>query len=234
MKDTLRIVERFVSIQGEGSLVGVPSSFVRISGCNLRCVWCDTPNSSWQPEGVRETVGDLIAWCGQGPRHVVVTGGEPLLFAATAELCHGLRKAGHHVTVETAGTVWCEGIVADLMSVSPKLRHSTPRGRAGRLHEQGRYNREVLRRLVCSFDYQLKFCVRTDSAQALSDDLHEIEDTLAALDVKNRTRVFLVPEGTDAERLREGYRRLVDVCRTTGMRLGLRLHIDLFGHTPGT
>jgi len=122
----LRIQERFVSVQGEGALVGVPSSFVRVSGCNLRCVWCDTPRTSWAPEGEPAPIPELLDWCAQGPRHVVVTGGEPLLFDATADLCRGLRARGHHVTIETAGTVLGEGIEADLLSISPKLAHSTP------------------------------------------------------------------------------------------------------------
>ena len=114
----LRIQERFVSVQGEGALVGVPSSIVRISGCNLRCGWCDTPRTSWAPEGEREQVAALLDWCDRGPRHVVVTGGEPLLFSATASLCRGLRARGRHVTVETAGTVWCEGLEVDRISIS--------------------------------------------------------------------------------------------------------------------
>ena len=74
----LRIQERFVSVQGEGVLVGVPSSFVRVSGCNLRCAWCDTPRTSWTPEGETESLDEIVRWCGEGPRHVVLTGGEPV------------------------------------------------------------------------------------------------------------------------------------------------------------
>jgi 7-carboxy-7-deazaguanine synthase len=242
--DRLRIQERFVSVQGEGALVGVPSSFVRISGCNLRCVWCDTPRTSWAPEGERESVAALLEWCGRGPRHVVVTGGEPLLFSATATLCRGLRAAGHHVTIETAGTLWCEGLEVGLISISPKLGHSTPWARAklegkpglAQMHEQARLDLAVLRRLIAGFEWQLKFVVRTGEASQLAADVAEIEALLAALEIpaSQRERVLLMPEGTDAEPLRAGYRRLVEACTSTGMRVGLRLHIELFGHTPGT
>jgi 7-carboxy-7-deazaguanine synthase len=117
--DVLPIQETFVSIQGEGLLVGTESSFVRVSGCNLRCTWCDSPRTSWQPERTRVPVEDLLAFCARGPRHVVVTGGEPLLFAAVAGLSRALRAAGRHVTVETAGTVWLDELSCDLLSLSP-------------------------------------------------------------------------------------------------------------------
>jgi 7-carboxy-7-deazaguanine synthase len=240
----LRIQERFVSVQGEGVLVGVPSSFVRVSGCNLRCVWCDTPRTSWAPEGSPTPVAELLDWCARGPRHVVVTGGEPLLFGATADLCRGLRARGHHVTIETAGTVLGEGVEADLLSISPKLAHSTPWQRAAAegkpsladRHEQARLDPALLRRMLAEFCWQLKFVVRTGDAEVLAADVEEILALLTELEVplERRAQVLLMPEGVDADALRAGYRRLVAVTGATGMRLGQRLHIELFGHTPGT
>jgi 7-carboxy-7-deazaguanine synthase len=74
------ISEIFYSVQGEGSLVGVPSVFVRTSGCNLRCGWCDTPYASWKPEGVEMSVEEILAEVAKHPtRYVVVTGGEPMV-----------------------------------------------------------------------------------------------------------------------------------------------------------
>ncbi len=240
----LRIQERFVSVQGEGALVGVPSSFIRVSGCNLRCVWCDTPLTSWTPEGEAVELDELVRWCSEGPRHVVVTGGEPLLFSPTAELTRRLRAAGHHVTIETAGSVWCEGLEADLLSISPKLAHSTPWARAAELgkpklatmHEAARLDIAVLRRLLSSFAWQLKFVVRTGTPELLAEDLEQIEtllDTLSLAD-EAREQVLLMPEGTDDATLRAGYLAALSSCRERGFRLGLRLHIHLFGHRPGT
>lgn len=241
---TLRIQERFVSVQGEGALVGVPSSFVRVSGCNLRCVWCDTPLSSWTPEGEAVALDELLRWCAEGPRHVVLTGGEPMLFSPTAELTRRLRAAGHHVTIETAGTVLCEGLEADLLSISPKLAHSTPWARAAELgkpklatmHEAARLDVAVLKRLLSSFDWQLKFVVRTSTPELLTTDLEQIEALLAELAIEPaaRERVLLMPEGTDDESLRAGYLAALASCKDRGFRLGLRLHIHLFGHRPGT
>ncbi len=77
----MRIAEIFYSVQGEGSLVGVPSVFVRTSGCNLRCSWCDTPYTSWNPEGEDLTLDEILdrASSFSAARHVVLTGGEPMI-----------------------------------------------------------------------------------------------------------------------------------------------------------
>ena len=89
------IAETFTSLQGEGMLVGVPSFFIRTSGCNMRCRWCDTPYTSWLPEGERRSVVDLVAEAVvSGVKHVVVTGGEPLLQREIGALTSGLRAAG--------------------------------------------------------------------------------------------------------------------------------------------
>ena len=148
------------------------------------------------------------------------------------------------MTVETAGTLWCEQLEVDLISISPKLAHSTPWAEAAergqpqlaQRHERARLDLEVLRRLIQSFAWQLKFVVRTHDDAVLAADLAEIEALLVELAIpdQQRYRVLLMPEGTDAESLRAGYRRLFDTCMQTGMRVGLRLHIELFGHTPGS
>lgn len=235
---TLRINECFVSIQGEGLLVGVPSSFVRVAGCNLRCAWCDSPQTSWSPQGQRESLETLVAFCEAGPRHVVVTGGEPLLFSPVAELCRRLRALGKHVTIETAGTVELPGLAVDLMSLSPKLSHSAPHERDpvwGARHEARRWRPDVLRPLMAQ-PWQLKFVVRTLGEPELQRDLREIEAMLAELEVEaaSRERVLLMPECTDPAQLPSAYAKLAEICRDAGFRLGQRLHIAIFGHRPGT
>jgi 7-carboxy-7-deazaguanine synthase len=242
LRDDLRVQECFVSLQGEGLLAGVPSSFVRVSGCNLRCGFCDSPATSWSPSGARRSLDELEAFCAAGPRHVVLTGGEPMLFAGVARLAGRLRRRGHHVTIETAGTVWLDGLECDLLSLSPKLSHSTPWQRSPELaarHERRRLELGVLGRLLAQHPWQLKMVVRAFDATLLEADLAEIEALLAALglspaDAAARDRVLLMPECTDPARLAADYAALVPVCRRTGLRLGPRLHIQIFGHTPGT
>lgn len=235
MSTTVRIVERFVSVQGEGILAGTPSSFVRLTGCNLRCVWCDSPESSWNPTGQRQALEELVQWCGRGPRHVVVTGGEPLLSPHVGGLTRALAAAGHHVTIETAGTVDQPDLHCELMSLSPKLRHSTPPGppSLAQRHEALRWNPGVVRALM-RFEWQLKFVVRAHDEQALSEDVAEIDGMLEDLDARDPERVLLMPECIDPEQLTDRYRRISALCCRRGFRLGPRLHITAFGHTPGT
>src|SRR5215470_799343 len=129
--ERMRIAEIFHSIQGEGTLAGVPSAFVRTTGCNLRCAWCDSPYTSWQPEGDDLPLDEIVARLTSfGSLHAVVTGGEPLLAPGIEELCRRLRDAGLHITIETAATIF-KPIACDLASLSPKLSNSTPRERDG-------------------------------------------------------------------------------------------------------
>src|SRR5688572_20004036 len=123
----MRISEIFYSIQGEGELTGVPSVFVRTSGCNLRCTWCDTKYASWNPEGEELSIDAIVEQVRTFPaRHVVLTGGEPMVARGISELAQRLRDDGLHITIETAGTIAPDGIACDLASLSPKLSNSTP------------------------------------------------------------------------------------------------------------
>jgi 7-carboxy-7-deazaguanine synthase len=228
----VRVAETFVSVQGEGKLTGVPSWFVRLSGCNLRCVWCDTPYASWRPEGPRRGVEDLLDEARRsGVRHAVVTGGEPMIFPQVEALVQGLDAARIHVTIETAGTVFRD-LPAGLMSISPKLANSTPpeadAGAWSARHEARRINRPALQALLDRYpERQLKFVV------ARSEDLPEIESLLASLRGWAPADVLLMPEGV-ASPARELRLMLVDACIARGWRYCQRLHIELFGNTRGT
>src|SRR5579875_1962049 len=102
-------------------LVGTPSVFVRTSGCNLRCTWCDTPYTSWNPEGNEQSIGEICERVlTSGARHVVLTGGEPMIAPEAVALTRAFRDSGLHITIETAGTVFIPA-ACDLMSISPKL-----------------------------------------------------------------------------------------------------------------
>src|SRR5262249_2029762 len=160
----MRIAEIFRSLQGEGFLTGTPSVFVRASGCNLRCSFCDTPYTSWEPEGEDLSVDEILRQVDSflatdGPcHHAVLTGGEPRLFAELVPLAAALRERGLHITVETAGTLYLP-LACDLMSISPKLANSTPSPerdeRWRQRHEQSRHVPEVIRRLIDEYPYQI-------------------------------------------------------------------------------
>ena len=193
------ISEIFYSVQGEGILTGVPSIFIRTSGCNLRCRWCDTPYASWKPEGDDLSLEEILARVAEWPaaRHVVLTGGEPMIARGIHTLAASLRSQGYHLTIETAGTIAPGGIACDLASVSPKLSHSTPLPgeiEAGWMerHERLRLQPDVLRAWLehCP-DYQLKFVVTGES------DLEEIRRLLADLEMPiPADRVLLMPEAS--------------------------------------
>lgn len=232
----MRISEIFYSIQGEGVLTGVPSVFVRTSGCNLRCSWCDTPYASWQPEGPEMSPEEILTEIARHPtRYIVVTGGEPMIAKGIREFIATLREQGKHVTLETAGTVLPDGCVVDLASLSPKLANSTPsEEKAGAAwvlrHEQTRLQPEVLRAWVeDAVDYQLKFVISTEA------DLTEAHDIIATIGLPiPPEKVLLMPEGTTLEAMRSRYDLLIDACKRYGHRLSPRLHIELFGNKRGT
>ncbi len=229
------VSEIFYSIQGEGRLVGVPSVFVRTSGCNLRCRWCDTKYASWSPEGDELPIGAIVARASSFPaRHCVLTGGEPMVAKGIRELATALRGAGFHITIETAGTVAPDGIACDLASISPKLANSTPAegeidGGWIAKHQRLRRQPDVLRQWIAGYDYQLKFVVAGET------DLVEIGGIVgdAGAEVPPH-RVLLMPEGTDPSTLHGRDEMVVDLCTRTGYRFCPRLHIDLFGNTRGT
>jgi 7-carboxy-7-deazaguanine synthase len=256
-RGVLPVSECFASIQGEGKLAGVPSFFVRLSGCNLRCAWCDTPYASWDA-GTAESLGNLsideIVSRGResGMAHAVLTGGEPMLFAGLCELSSRLARArdhggaGMHITIETAGTViptedrageW--PLRCDLMSISPKLANSTPRndprdpgGAWERRHEERRLNVAVVQELIDrarqdGSALQIKFVVSGER------DLAEIDGVLSGLRGWGPSDVLLMPEGVS--RVPEERKRLlVRACMERGWRYCPRLHIELFGNRRGT
>ena len=229
------ISEIFYSIQGEGELTGVPSIFVRTSGCNLRCSWCDTKYASWEPEGEDMEIDAIVAEVRKFPAgHCVVTGGEPMVARGIHELMAALRQEGYHLTIETAATVSPGEIECDLASLSPKLGNSSPDpGEVGdgwaEKHEQVRLQPDIVREWINHYPFQLKFVV------AGPGDLDEIKGLVAGLgeDVPPH-KVMLMPEGKTAEQTRERENILIDICRDNGYRYCQRLHLDLFGNTRGT
>lgn len=227
----VRIAEIFHSIQGEGQFAGTPSVFVRTTGCNLRCWFCDTPYTSWQPEGEQRDWHDVLAQSlAYDCEHVVITGGEPLLQPEIVPLSTELANAGRLVTIETAGTVY-RPVRAQLLSISPKLSNSTPRETDQKRwiarHDRDRNNRLILRRLLNEYRCQLKFVV--DKRR----DLVEIEQFLQTCSPVAAESVWLMPQGTEADELAAKADWLEPEARRRGYRFCPRLHIELFGNVRG-
>jgi 7-carboxy-7-deazaguanine synthase len=225
----MRISEIFHSVQGEGMLVGMPSVFVRTSGCNLRCSFCDTPYTSWKPEGETVTIDVIIEQVKRyGCKYVVVTGGEPLISPDIEGLCRELHENRFHITVETAATVY-KPIAADLISLSPKLSNSTPTSDPEwqERHERDRINLKVIAQFLEAYDCQFKFVIDRP------EDVLEVKQLLSALPKVDPQRVFLMPQAVDPATLAEKGKWIAELCKKEGFRFGPRLHIELWGNMRG-
>ena len=226
----MQIIEIYKSLQGESSYAGLPCVFVRLAGCNLRCTWCDSEYTfkGGQRMTLDEVEQDVLRLAPDGGL-VEITGGEPMIAPQIVELTERMRALGHHITIETAGTVY-HPVLCDLMSISPKLANSTPHerdgGRWAAQHDRLRIQPGTLSELMAGYEYQLKFVIEKP------DDLEEVLELVGDLKA-DRGRVILMPEGTDREQLRERSLWLAEVCKDQGFRLSPRLHVDLYGNRRG-
>jgi 7-carboxy-7-deazaguanine synthase len=156
----VQIAEIFESIQGEGPWAGTQSLFIRTSGCNLRCWFCDTPYTSWKPEGTAFSQDELawrVAAC-TAP-DVVLTGGEPMLLPDLVPLAQRCRELGKRITIETAGTI-DQPVICDLMAISPKLSNSVPDDPVWHdRHENARFRPDLIRSLLARYECILKFVI---------------------------------------------------------------------------
>ena len=228
----MKIAEIYKSVQGEGLLTGTPSVFVRASGCNLRCWFCDTPYASWRPEGSDYAVDEIVAQIEEWDcRHVVLTGGEPMLFAELLPLAQQLHERDWHVTVETAGTLYLP-VACNLMSISPKFAGSGPPAAEdphwSRRHERQRCQPDVLNALMTEYEYQLKFVIDQPA------DLQEVEQFMTVFPEVQPERVLLMPQGTTTEALRQRASWLVPYCQQRGWNYCPRRQIEWYGPVRGT
>ncbi len=226
----MRISEMFYSIQGEGLLAGVPSVFVRLSGCPLRCRWCDT-KYSWDSSDGEDVVLDEIQALVQARNcdYVVITGGEPLIQAELGDLVKLLKETNKHVTIETAGISFVPDLSCDLMSISPKLSNSIPDdNKLAEVHNRLRLNVEALRKLVSNYAYQLKFVV--DSPE----DIAEIQETIEEIGGLDRAKIMLMPQSTGREEYIEKSAMVAELSKQTGFVFCPRLQILLWDNERGT
>jgi 7-carboxy-7-deazaguanine synthase len=222
--------EIFYSLQGEGFLAGVPSMFVRLAGCPLRCRWCDTKYALSESAGEDYNIAEIVEGLEERPcRYVVITGGEPMVSPELPKLVQQLKALNKHITIETAGIAYVPDLSCDLMSISPKLSNSTPaEAEPAALHEDSRLDVAVLRGLIDNYEYQLKFVVDSQ------DDLEEIQQTIKETGNIDPKKVMLMPQAANRQELLTKSEMVADMCKRTGFAFCQRLHILLWDNKRGT
>jgi len=222
--------EIFYSLQGEGFLAGVPSVFVRLTGCPLRCRWCDTKYAWAEEAGRQYSVAEIVEQVQRWPcGFVVVTGGEPMIHSDLPQLVRQLKAAGKHITIETAGIAYIPDMPCDLMSISPKLSNSVPDdAKSAAIRENSQLDIAVLRQLIDNYSYQFKFVVDSEA------DLPEIEETIDKLGNVNRDKVMLMPQAAARDELLAKSPMVAELCKRAGLAFCQRLHVLLWNNARGT
>jgi len=216
------INEIFYSLQGEGLLTGVPSVFIRLAGCPLRCRGCDTKYALEPTAGDDLSVGQIIDKVKQWQcRFAVITGGEPMANSQLPELADALKKLDKHITIETAGIKFIPNLACDLMSISPKLSNS--RGK----NAPDPFSPKAVRQLIKNYTHQLKFVV--DSAE----DLPEIQSALKQIGNVNPEKVMLMPQAKTRKELLAKSPMVAELCQKTGYVFCQRLQILLYDGARG-
>lgn len=225
------------TIQGEGKLVGIPSLIIRTSGCNLRCAWrmedgtastCDTAFSSYNPENNTLPISDIITLVKNNIgqiKHVIITGGEPMLqfkqLAALSELLH--RVIGVHITLETNGTMFDKDVAAhtNLISLSPKLSSSTPwkpnlRGTAFEFNERYALKHERFRYNIAAIQAWIDSCYGLDPAYYTEIGKHRYNTRQPNKDFQLK---FVVCSIEDIDEIKDKYIRLLNGVEPTDIML---------------
>ncbi|MGA1979702.1 MAG: 7-carboxy-7-deazaguanine synthase QueE [Sedimentisphaerales bacterium] len=213
----MKVSEIFYSLQGEGFLAGIPSVFVRLAGCPLRCKWCDTKYAWDNKAGENYSIEEIFQAVQQGQsKFIVITGGEPMTNPDLPELVQKLKASGRHITIETAGIVFVPDLACDLMSISPKLSN------AGSRPEE-----TILCKLIDNYKYQLKFVVDSQ------DDLAEIQQIIEKLGNVNSEKVMLMPQGATKDELLAKSPMVAEMCKRTGFAFCNRLQVLLWNNKRG-
>lgn len=219
------IVEIFKTVQGEGTLQGVPSVFVRFYGCNLRCIWCDTIYADEYSHYDVLELGTLLNRIDKFKcNHVVITGGEPFLATGIIELTEKLKQKGYHITIETNGTIYKE-VLCDLLSISPKLSNSVPLNLSEQeylSYNSTRKNMDILTRLVKKYDYQLKFVITN------SDEIKEAEGMVKQLSLNDISKIFLMPATNNRKELFACQKEFIKICIEHNFRYANRLQLQVW------
>ncbi len=218
------INEIFYSIQGEGKLAGLPSIFIRLAGCPLRCAWCDTPYAWSSKAGSEYTIEQVKNQIASLPtRHIVITGGEPMTNPAIRELTEQLGNSDYHITIETSGIRAIRTLPCDLMSISPKLSNSKPENlKKPHEYEKIMLDIEELKILISEYQYQLKFVVEQPR------DLDEIARLLDKIENIDPEKIMLMPQAVTRKQYLQRAPVIVEFCKQTGFAFSPRLQAVLW------
>jgi len=216
----MQVSEIFYSLQGEGFLAGLPSVFVRLSGCPLRCTWCDTKYAWDKAAGTNYSIEKILLTVRKyRTKFVVVTGGEPMINPDLPQLLQELKACEKHITVETAGIVYIPDLPCDLMSISPKLNSAA---------EDSKPDTAVLRQLTDSYDYQLKFVVDSET------DLPWIQQTVENIGGINREKTMLMPQAATRDEYLAKSPMVASLCKSSGFAFSPRLQVLLWNNKRST
>jgi 7-carboxy-7-deazaguanine synthase len=229
----MNIVEIFYSLQGEGRLAGVPSVFIRVAGCPVRCTWCDTKYAWDESAGEDLSIDEIlhrvdsllltpssISSSTQNSKlktqnlFVVITGGEPMTNQHLPLLLAKLARSEHHITVETSGIKFIPDLPVDLMSVSPKFS----------VNQQAATSNQQLhiKRLITHYDYQLKFVIDTEA------DIAEVKALLDLIKKIDPQKVMLMPQAATRDELIAKSPMVADLCTRYGFTFCQRLQVLLW------
>lgn len=210
-------------------MAGVPSVFVRLAGCPLRCRWCDTKYAWSESAGTGYTAEQVTEKVeSYRTSHIVITGGEPMTNAELPDLLNALTGLGLHISIETSGIKFVPDLPCDLMSISPKLANSTPaEPDLATAHEKMRFDLSALQQLTDNYRYQLKFVVDNP------DDIDQIEECLVNLKNVNRGNVFLMPQAERLDEYLAKSKMTAELCKQTGLRFSPRLQVLLWDNERG-
>jgi 7-carboxy-7-deazaguanine synthase len=226
----MRINEIFYSLQGEGFLAGVPSVFIRLAGCPLRCRWCDT-KYAWEEEAGQDcTIIEIVETvCNYQCGYVVITGGEPMMDLQIRQLATELKALDKHITIETAGIAYIPDLPCDVMSISPKLANSVPEDtKLAAVHEDSRLDLAVLGELAFHYNCQFKFVIDGEN------DLSEVQEIIETTGNIDTNRVMLMPQAVTRDEFLRKAPMVADLCKQTGFAFCQRLHILLWDNQKGT
>ncbi|HAL44554.1 MAG TPA: radical SAM protein, partial [Phycisphaerales bacterium] len=218
----INISEIFYSIQGEGFLAGVPSTFIRIAGCPLRCKFCDTPYAASAKAGKKLSISQILKQIKKYPtKYIVITGGEPMVCPNLLQLCKALKK--YHITIETAGIKFVTGLKCDLMSISPKLSNAYLKP-----SDRNTYLKiDELQKIIQNYDYQVKFVIEK------AGDIKEVKQTIEKLKKIDRAKVMLMPQARQVSEYTKRGEIVAKLCKKYGFAFSPRLQITLWGNKRG-